>query len=745
MTAYIIKSSVSLMLLFGLYWFLLRKEKLFVFNRYFLVVSVVLSLVLPFISVPVNFRVTPQLNEIIPAYNYGDPQIRIPDNITTGDVNISQPNTGKKFSLISISAILFGIYISGVMLFLIRFLRNIYLIIKRGKLSEKIRYKGYRIVLTNDKTGPCCFFSSIFLNKDDYLNGKIDRELLNHELEHVRQSHTVDIILIELVKIFYWFNPVHLLYERAIRINHEYLADNGVINDISDIKNYSDKLLSFISCNSNMSLTSGSNNSFTKLRLIMMMKSRSGSFVYGARIAVTLFMVTVFFLLLSFRESYQKPLVPNLPETGTGMDQNPVRGIVMTTDGIPLFGATITTTGTDSTSSKVTTDFDGRFNISDIQAGASILIEFPGFIGQTLKADLSSEMVIKLERDPDYKGRVFIPEVQNVTFRSSDFTPLKALVVIDGVNLDNKENFRVNPGDLKSFKLLTGKAAIDKYGDKGRDGVVEIVSYGNKTETIGRKPSINISPDSSNYNTFISVDHVDNKGRLIDIPVSGLQYVGVWTYLDLDKVNKKESRIIDITTRDFYKVKGTVVSKNEKPLPGVSVSATDNPAKEISDKDGHFVILDVRENVMLEFSLPGYKPYYLATNGAVFTTELKIELEEDNAPAKDDIYFIVEKMPQYPGGEMELKKFIATNLNYPEAARTQKAEGVVIVRFVVNTKGNVEDVKIIHKVHPALDTEVLRVVSKLEKFIPGSQRGTLVNVYYDLPVTFILPQSDVPK
>ena len=65
-------------------------------------------------------------------------------------------------------------------------------------------------------------------------------------MEHVRQSHTLDIILIELVKIFYWFNPVHLLYDRAIRINHEYLADNGVISDSPDIKSYTDKLLSYI-------------------------------------------------------------------------------------------------------------------------------------------------------------------------------------------------------------------------------------------------------------------------------------------------------------------------------------------------------------------------------------------------------------------------------------------------------------------------------------------------------------------
>ena len=94
---------------------------------------------------------------------------------------------------------------------------------------------------------------------------------------------------------------------------------------------------------------------------------------------------------------------------------------------------------------------------------------------------------------------------------------------------------------------------------------------------------------------------------------------------------------------------------------------------------------------------------------------------------------------------MELRKFIATNMNYPEAARAQKAEGIVIVRFVVNTKGNIEDVEILQRVHPALDAEVLRIVGKLDRFVPGSQGGKPVDVYYTLPVTFSLPKVNTPQ
>jgi len=631
MITYIVKSSLSLVILFGLYWFLLRKEKLFVFTRFFLVVSVVFSLVVPFISIPVNFQVTPQITEIIPSSDYVIPEISTTEYITIPtDVYSNQTYVESQHSVIDISSILLVLYISGVILFLIRFLRNIYIIIRKTKSSEKISIKGYRIVLTDDMTNPCCFFSSIYLNRDDYLNGRIDKELLDHELEHAKQSHTIDIMLIELVKIFYWFNPVYVLYDRAIRINHEYLADNGVISDRSDIKSYADKLLSFIICRSNMSLTSGSNHSFARMRLMMMIKPGSGNFNYGARIAVTLFLGTALFLLLSFKESDRQPLQPNLSETGTEMEQSIVRGIVITEDGKLLFGATISSTGTDNTSSETIADFDGRFLVNDINPGTSLLIEYRGFKSQTLKADFASEMVVKLVRDPDFIGRVFITEVKNVNFRNSDFTPAKALLAINGEIIDYNGNLRINPGEIKSFKVLKDKEATSKYGDKARNGAVEIVFFGNKTGSAVKKQSDKTPSDSSIYKTLLSVNHKSDKGELIDIPVSNLQVISVWTDHDIDNTDKKGLRSISIMTRDYFKVKGQVVRENGKPLSGVEISATDNPVTEISDKEGRFEIEDVREGALLEFSLPRYQTYYLSTSFEVaFNTELTIKLQKD--------------------------------------------------------------------------------------------------------------------
>ena len=119
-----------------------------------------------------------------------------------------------------------------------------------------------------------------------------------------------------------------------------------------------------------------------------------------------------------------------------------------------------------------------------------------------------------------------------------------------------------------------------------------------------------------------------------------------------------------------------------------------------------------------------------------FSSMVAIKFELPDKIFKDDTYVMVEKMPQYPGGDVELLNFIKTNTNYPEAAKAEKIEGRVIVRFIVNKNGNAEDPVILKGVHPLLDAEAIRVISRLKGFSPGSQGGKPVNVYYMVPVQF---------
>jgi TonB family protein len=102
-------------------------------------------------------------------------------------------------------------------------------------------------------------------------------------------------------------------------------------------------------------------------------------------------------------------------------------------------------------------------------------------------------------------------------------------------------------------------------------------------------------------------------------------------------------------------------------------------------------------------------------------------------------------MPQYPGGEMNLLKYIAENTQYPSEAKEKGITGKVIVRMIVNKDGAVSNVEVIRGVDPLLDAEATRVVSSIPKFTPGKQGGVPVDVYYMVPINFALNKSsEVP-
>lgn len=102
------------------------------------------------------------------------------------------------------------------------------------------------------------------------------------------------------------------------------------------------------------------------------------------------------------------------------------------------------------------------------------------------------------------------------------------------------------------------------------------------------------------------------------------------------------------------------------------------------------------------------------------------------------VYDIVEVMPQFPGGQGELMKYLRNNIKYPAEAQKKKIEGRVIVTFVVNKKGRITHPTVERSASPSLDKEALRVVKRMPKWTPGRMNGEPVNVKYALPVTFKL-------
>ena len=107
-------------------------------------------------------------------------------------------------------------------------------------------------------------------------------------------------------------------------------------------------------------------------------------------------------------------------------------------------------------------------------------------------------------------------------------------------------------------------------------------------------------------------------------------------------------------------------------------------------------------------------------------------------PEEENVFFVVEQMPEFPGNEMALRKYIANDVYYPVEAHKNGISGKVYVTFVVSKDGSVANAEIARGVDPLLDKEALRVVNSLPKWKPGYQRGEPVNVKYTVPINFAL-------
>lgn len=124
-------------------------------------------------------------------------------------------------------------------------------------------------------------------------------------------------------------------------------------------------------------------------------------------------------------------------------------------------------------------------------------------------------------------------------------------------------------------------------------------------------------------------------------------------------------------------------------------------------------------------------------NTAVEIKYVPVEVEEEE-PEEQQIFQVVEEMPEFPGGLAECLKFLAKNIKYPTIAQENGVQGRVIVQFVVNRDGSIVDPVVMRSVDPYLDKEALRVIQMMPKWKPGKQRGKAVRVKYTVPVTFKL-------
>lgn len=257
---YIGKSIISTSVLYLVYWFFLRKDTNFRLNRFYLISSVIVSFIIPLMSFNVNFSETnSNVSILLDSLT-----------VTAGKLNSVYTNNS------GLTDILLSIYLTGVFIFMCRFLFNlfqIFRIIKRYNVSNR---EGFNIVFTDARLAPFSFFNWIFIDRN--IQGEDAERILKHELIHVSQKHSIDVILMELLIIFQWFNPIAWIYRHSITEVHEFLADEGAVKKGIEIRMYQQLLLSMAMGISTSELSNNFNYSLIKKRIFMMTRKKSGKY-----------------------------------------------------------------------------------------------------------------------------------------------------------------------------------------------------------------------------------------------------------------------------------------------------------------------------------------------------------------------------------------------------------------------------------------------------------------------------------
>ena len=281
---YLLQVNVGLILFYALYKLVCTRDTFFRSRRFILIVSLVLPFILPFIDV----REWLESRDRMIMLTHFDYSAVLPEIV----VGSEAAETGNRVFVLS--EWIGYLYLAGVLVLLVQLAIqafSLYRLIVR--LPEK-EINGVRVKCLNDPSGPFSFFRWIFMNPAAVKEDEIS-EILTHEVAHVKQRHSVDVLLAEMVSICCWINPFAWLLKREVRLNLEFLADRKVMEAGFATKSYQYHLLG-LAYNHKYGLSNNFNFSHLKQRIIMMNKKKSNA---AGHIKYALFVLPAFALLVA--------------------------------------------------------------------------------------------------------------------------------------------------------------------------------------------------------------------------------------------------------------------------------------------------------------------------------------------------------------------------------------------------------------------------------------------------------------
>ena len=600
---YILKSSVCLVLFYLFFRLLLSKETFHRFNRMALLEVLFFSLLIPCIEVTTRHQVEVQ-----------QAVLSIEQLLLMAELEATPANVGavQETPTISWVQIVLLVYLAGI-LFLV--CRNIYSLICLFRLvhsgkHEKLE-KGVTLVVHNQEIAPFSWMKYIVISRKDLEeNG---REILIHEMAHIHHRHSVDLLVADICIFFQWFNPGAWLLKQELQNIHEYEADETVINEGVNAKEYQLLLIKKAVGTRLYSMANSFNHSKLKKRITMMLKEKSNpwarlKYLYVlplAAIAVT---------------AFARPEISEKMEEISAVKVNDLVEIVqekVLQDTVKVSKDekkdALVVTGVKSKEEEEIVIFEVVEQMPEYPGGMSALQKYlsekiagspmkgkaggrvmVGFtvaetgkikdvrVLQSDEASLNQEAERIVSEMPDWipgkqRGRpVPVKYTVPIRFGNIRFAENKQpLIFADGKEISMDAMEKLDPSTIESFSVLKDSASIKVYGKRGANGVILVnTQRGSKTKIQNKEISFSQKTTSTD--------------AVPDFPVSG-----------------------------------TVVDEQGRPKAGVSIIVPNTNHGTITDINGHFSLKAMKDG-NLWFSFIGYKPVKASVSS---TMNIRMEQE----------------------------------------------------------------------------------------------------------------------
>lgn len=287
MAMYLFKSAACLAIFYGFYILFLERESFHKLKRYYLLASLVFAFSIPlitfteYVEIPLSSGTTTLLQ-------------------SSGPTDVTATTT----QVFPWSELAWSIYILGVLLFGFKFGKNLWSMLQKIRRNPHVPQPNLIHVLVQAHVIPHTFLRYIFFNKAAYQEQAIPEEVLCHEAAHARQFHTLDLLLVEFLRIAFWFNPFLYWMRERIKLNHEFLADRAVLNQGTRTEAYQNILLAYSSNAGHHQLAHAINYSSFKKRFSVMKKQTS----YRRKFLYTAVMLPLVAILVYGFSSTQKKL-----------------------------------------------------------------------------------------------------------------------------------------------------------------------------------------------------------------------------------------------------------------------------------------------------------------------------------------------------------------------------------------------------------------------------------------------------